>query len=488
MWARRLSAFLGRARRGPVDEPVALSSFADFERAFGGLWAPSALTYAVRDFFLNGGSQAVVVRVYAPPASGGGSASLTIAGLQVEAIDPGTWGNAITATVDDLGITDEVAASLGVARADLFNLTVQAEGTTERFTSVTAVAGPRQADVIVGRQSHLVRVTLAGAGAGDVHDVAPVTASGGDDGEAIARRPGSSGAGTRRQVCTRLEKVDLFNLLCIPPDDREGDTPVAVYQEAMRYCAERRAILLVDPPHGWDPLRDGPQDVVGAFAGPDARNAAIYFPRIVAADPLARGDLATFVPSGAVAGVIARTDAQRGVWKAPAGLDAAARRAWPAWPCPSPTATTAVSTRGASTACALSRGRHGGVGRPHAAGAPTNWPTSTSTSPFGGWPSTWRRASHAALAGPSSSPTTKALWSQLRLNIGSFMHNLFRQGAFQGTTPAQAYFVKCDSETTSQQDIGNGVVNILVGFAPLRPAEFVVITLQQAAGQLQAQA
>ena len=85
-------------------------------------------------------------------------------------------------------------------------------------------------------------------------------------------------------------------------------------------------------------------------------------------------------------------------------------------------------------------------------------------------------------------PNDEALWSQLRLNVGSFMHDLFRQGAFQGTTPAQAYFVKCDSETTSQQDIDNGVVNILVGFAPLKPAEFVVITLQQAAGQLQAQA
>ena len=111
-----ISAFLGRARRGPVDEPVPLSSFADFERAFGGLWSPSALTYSVRDFFLNGGSQAVVVRVYSPPASGGGSASLTIAGLQIEATDPGSWGNAITATVDTAGITDDVAASLGVAR------------------------------------------------------------------------------------------------------------------------------------------------------------------------------------------------------------------------------------------------------------------------------------------------------------------------------------------------------------------------------------
>ena len=81
-------------------------------------------------------------------------------------------------------------------------------------------------------------------------------------------------------------------------------------------------------------------------------------------------------------------------------------------------------------------------------------------------------------------PNDEALWAQIRLNIGAFMQNLFRQGAFQGTTPKQAYLVKCDSETTTQNDINNGVVNILVGFAPLKPAEFVIIQIQQLAGQI----
>ena len=302
-----------------------------------------------------------------------------------------------------------------------------------------------------------------------------------------AHRLGSSGAGTQRQVSTRLEKVDLFNLLCIPPDDREGDVPVAVYQEAMRYCAERRAILLVDPPHGWDPLRDGPQDVIGAFAGQDARNAAIYFPHIVAADPLARGDLATFVPSGAVAGVIARTDAQRGVWKAPAGLDASLAGV-------------------ARLTVALTDGDNGRL-NPWGINCLRSFPAAGTVV----WGARTLRGAdqlddeykylsvrrlalflEESLARGSRwavfEPNDEGLWSQLRLNIGSFMHNLFRQGAFQGTTPAQAYFVKCDGETTSRQDIDNGIVNVLVGFAPLRPAEFVVITLQQAAGQLQAQA
>jgi phage tail sheath protein FI len=227
--------------------------------------------------------------------------------------------------------------------------------------------------------------------------------------------------------------------------------------------------------------------VIGAFAGQDARNAAIYFPRIVAADPLARGDLATFVPSGAVAGVIARTDAQRGVWKAPAGLDA-----------------SLVGV--ARLAVPLTDGDNGRL-NPWAINCLRSFPAA-GTVVWGA--RTLRGADQLAdeykylpvrrlalyleesLARGSRwavfEPNDEGLWSQLRLNIGSFMYNLFRQGAFQGTTPAQAYFVKCDGETTSQQDIDNGVVNVLVGFAPLKPAEFVVITLQQAAGQLQAQA
>ncbi len=82
-------------------------------------------------------------------------------------------------------------------------------------------------------------------------------------------------------------------------------------------------------------------------------------------------------------------------------------------------------------------------------------------------------------------PNDEPLWAQIRLNIGAFMHNLFRQGAFQVTTPRDAYFVKCDKETTNQTDINSGIVNIVVGFAPLKPAEFVVIKLQQIAGQIE---
>ena len=82
-------------------------------------------------------------------------------------------------------------------------------------------------------------------------------------------------------------------------------------------------------------------------------------------------------------------------------------------------------------------------------------------------------------------PNDEPLWAQIRLNLGAFMQSLFRQGAFQGKTPKEAYLVKCDSETTTQDDINRGIVNILVGFAPLKPAEFVIIKIQQLAGQIE---
>ena len=120
-----------------------------------------------------------------------------------------------------------------------------------------------------------------------------------------------------------LENADLFNLLCIPPDARGGDVADDVYQEAMAYCAKRRAMLIVDPKSGWNSVATARTGAGGMnLNGDAARNATLYFPRMLQADPNLDGQLDVFVPCGAVAGVMARTDSQRGVWKAPAGIDA----------------------------------------------------------------------------------------------------------------------------------------------------------------------
>jgi phage tail sheath protein FI len=184
-----------------------------------------------------------------------------------------------------------------------------------------------------------------------------------------------------------------------------------------------------------------------------------------------------------MAGIFARTDATRGVWKAPAG-------------------TEASLTGAAGLTITMSDAENGQL-NPHAVNCLRTLPV------FGtvGWGartldgddargSEWKyipvrrmalfleeslyRGTQWVVFEPNDEP----LWAQIRLNIGSFMQGLFRQGAFQGTTPKQAYFVKCDRETTTQADINLGIVNIFVGFAPLKPAEFVVLKIQQIAGDL----
>jgi phage tail sheath protein FI len=200
------------------------------------------------------------------------------------------------------------------------------------------------------------------------------------------------------------------------------------------------------------------------------------------ADPLRNNAIGTFAPSGAVAGIFARTDSQRGVWKAPAGQEA----------------TLAGVPQLALNMTDLENGELNPLGinclRTFPASGRVVWGSRTLQGDDR-LASQWKYIPIRRLAlfleeslyrGTQwvvFEPNDEPLWAQIRLNVGAFMQTLFRQGAFQGTTPQQAYFVKCDSETTTPTDQNNGIVNIVVGFAPLKPAEFVIIQIQQMSGQ-----
>jgi phage tail sheath protein FI len=285
-----------------------------------------------------------------------------------------------------------------------------------------------------------------------------------------------------------LDKADLFNLLCLPPYDRDAaadtttDMSQTDYDTALDYCKDRRAMLIMDPPGGWTDVASA---VTGAASLTRDPQSAIYFPRVRLADPLRDNKLATFVPCGVMAGVMARIDSQRGVWKAPAGIE-----------------TTLLGVREFSVK--MTDGENGQLNplginclRTFPVIGNVSWGARTS---HGAdiLASQWKyipvrrlanyieeslyRGTQWAVFEPNDEP----LWMQLRLNIGGFMQDLFRKGAFQGSSPREAYLVKCDSETTTQGDIDRGIVNIIVGFAPLKPAEFVIIKITQLAGQQQA--
>jgi phage tail sheath protein FI len=216
-----------------------------------------------------------------------------------------------------------------------------------------------------------------------------------------------------------------------------------------------------------------------------ARNAAIYFPRIKQSDPQLGGLVDVFVPCGIIAGVMARTDTQRGVWKAPAGLDAALAGVVGLQVALTDAENGLLNPLGIN--CLRTFPVHGRV----VWGARTMRGADAAADEYKYVPvrrlalfleESLYRGTQWVVFEPNDEP----LWAQIRLNVGAFLNNLFRQGAFQGTTPRDAYFVKCDKETTTQSDINLGIVNIVVGFAPLKPAEFVIIKIQQIAGQLAA--
>lgn len=497
--ATSITAFIGRARRGPVNEPVVINNFGDFERGFGGLATTDPMSYAVRDFYLNGGNQAIIVRLFAGDTDG--VATLSLGALNLIAASPGEWGNKLRVKVDYDGITDEVAAQYGLTADALFNLSVYEIGTgnggadrlLERLINLSITDNSRRVDRILDQQSGQIRVSRDANNLPVLPGAIPADGSSADgadgaDSDALDQSD-YEGSEADKTGIYALKKADLFNLLCIPPDTRDGDTPPAVYQTAMQFCADHRAMLIVDAPAAWSANKETAASTAVAhlsdlgLSGTAARNAALYFPRVVEADPLREGQSSAFVPCGIIAGVMTRTDTQRGVWKAPAGLDAAINGIQGLNVNLTDAENGMLNPLGVN--CLRSFPVNGRV----VWGARTLRGADQLADEYKYVPvrrlalyieESLYRGSQWVVFEPNDEP----LWAQIRLNVGAFMHNLFRQGAFQGKTPREAYLVKCDKETTTQNDINLGIVNILVGFAPLKPAEFVIIKIQQLAGQI----
>lgn len=507
--ATSITAFIGRALQGPVNQAVRIQSFAEYTRLFGGLWQASTMSYAVSHFFQHGGSDAIIVRVFNGDVAAS-TATITLVtasgNLVLEASSPGTWGGALRATVDhDTRDPGDTA---------LFNLTVEQldrpGGTrviaSERFRNVSGkVTDPRFVDTVLAQESSFVRVrTSAPDGESPTDATQAAVGNATDDGDPLVDGQ-ITGDPNQRTGIHALEPVDLFNLLCIPPLGTERDTPPAgtgaswpdvdnaTWAAAASYCQDRRAMLIVDPPAAWTAnpsttvatAETGVNVVRGTIGNDDARNAVMYFPRLRMPDPLNENRLGSFAPCGAVAGIMARTDAQRGVWKAPAGLEASFSGVQEF------TYTLTDGENGRLNPLGLNCLRSFPVAGKVVWGARTLVGADLLASEWKYLPvrrmalfleESLYRGTQWVVFEPNDEP----LWAQIRLNVGAFMQNLFRQGAFQGQSPREAYLVKCDRETTTQNDINLGIVNILVGFAPLKPAEFVVIRIQQLAGQIQA--
>jgi phage tail sheath protein FI len=528
--ATSIAVFAGWASQGPTTPQLVLS-WSEYARLYGGLYQGALLGYAVSHFFANGGSQAYIIRLAATPTmvtaaaaatpptvlTAASPASLSLAppsgspwtgGIVFEAAtsgaaNPGEWAN-------NFGIV--IKTQTGSPRFSLQvvynpNPGVIAVTVVESFVNLSVTtpdAAGRYVGDILGAQSNYVMVkpgsnTLTAppntlspplaattVAAGNLL-ASTANLSGGEDGTLLSpSAPGSPGYFESALLdpvngvggVNQLTHVDLFNLLCVP-----GEVDPSTISTLESFCAKHRAFMIVDSASSdtFSSLQTqgGPNS---SITGTNGANAAFYFPWINAPDPLNQGGTGPFPPCGYVAGLYASTDGSRGVWKAPAG--------------------TAASLSGIIGPSVALNDAENGFLNPVAVNCIRNfsaygsviWGARTlqGNDQIG---SQWKyvpvrrlalfieeslyRGTQWAVFEPNDEP----LWSALRLNIGSFMQRLFRQGAFQGQTPQDAYFVKCDHETTPQSDINLGIVNVLVGFAPLLPAEFVVIQIQQMAGQ-----
>ena len=283
-----------------------------------------------------------------------------------------------------------------------------------------------------------------------------------------------------------LDPVDLFNLLILPGDEEVDDATMAtIWGPASVYCRSRRAFLLVDSPHEWTSNNGRPQVVQDTSLINNLRSsmvkdhAAVFYPRL---KYINKGLVKTIGASGAIAGLMARTDSTRGVWKAPAGIEAGLH------------GITDVNLKLTDAENGVLNKKGVNCIRSFPSGL-VNWGGRTldGDDDLG---SEWKYIPIRRLALMIEEslfrgtqwvvfePNDEPLWANIRLNLGAFMNSLFRQGAFQGASPQEAYYVKCNSETTTQNDRNLGIVNIEVGFAPLKPAEFVVIKIQQIAGDI----
>jgi Bacteriophage tail sheath protein len=480
-----VTAFVGRCLRGPVNRPVRVAGFNEFQRIFGGLWQPSTLSYAVEQFFENGGRAAIIVRV----TNGARCCTLRLSAanqaLVLQALAPGTR-EFLRAAVDYDGI--------GANEEDAFNLVIQRVRTPgsehiedqEIYRRVSIHPDAPRSVATVLAESGLARIT------GDLprlrpdptprHDprgIAGYVFSGtdADDGAPLTDYDiiGSAAQGTGLFA---LDAADGFNLLCIPPLARDADVGASTLLVANRYCRERRAILFVDPPIAWDCAAKALAEMRHWPLPSDS--ACMYFPRLLGYDKL-RGRFETFAPSGAIAGTLSRASEHWPVWTGACGEDAIVRP-------------------GLRPACAVDdeqRGRLAAIGVNAVQTVRRNGregPKTCTLAGPGAVAADWRSLSAKRLAllivnsiergtrWMVFEPNEPAAWRRATQQLREFMTALEERGAFAERNPGDRWFVLCDERVNRERHREQGIVNLMFGIPARRPGGFHAWLVSHRAG------
>jgi len=472
-------------------QAIEIFNFTEYEREFGGFYESGLVdcqvAHAVNQFFINGGSVAYVVGLQAKYRNntGGVLGSGTVerseaitGGIKFIGLEP-TELIPMTVTISNLNST-----------ADSADIVITYGSQVEVYRGVSL--NTSSSDFIEKRLgtdsnpvSALIRVTPS-----SINYPATFPTVTADQQKSLTKTPPSGFATTFHpddfinvlQPDMSLDKVSIFNLLLIP-----GVVDNGILSAALAFCERKQAFFIMDPPP--QAAADGSgsltpiADLIDIL--PKSKNGALYFPYLKSVNPIT-GRRLDLPPSGFVAGIYARTDLNRGVWKAPAGLE-----------------TTILNTTGVVEQGLMTDQRQGTL-NPLGVNCLRSFP-GVGTVVYGARTlvtnnpayQQWRyvpvrrialfikQTLYRNLGWVVFEPNDEPLWIAIRTSIENFMLSLFNQGAFQGSKPSLAFQVKCDSSTTTQTDIDNGIVNIIVAFAPLKPAEFVIVKIAQLAGQVQ---
>lgn len=412
------------------------------------------------------------------------SATTSTNGPTFQAASEGLWGDGLRVSID---VLSDGNCNLNVTYMD--GTSTQ----TEQFLNVTFAddpsTNPQRVDKVLEQGSSLLRWTYDASVANALTDNSVWVGAGigGADSAPLEQSDYLDGIGA-------LDALPYgFNIVCVPPDDidqQDGGSMdmTGVYAPLSEICVKNNAMLLIDPPTSWYTAWSGGNTTqidisqIGTLSAEAGRNAAVYFPRVVIADPLHNGQPKVLPPCGFIAAAWASTDTASGVWKAPAGLD--------------------VPLGGIIGLQAKLSDEQNGVLNPQGINAlrdfgdlgKVSWGARTvrGADVLGDeykYVPVRRLALYIATSMLEDTkwavfqPNGEALWAKLKDQVGTFMAGLFSQGAFAGSSQDKAFFVNCDKSTTTPSDQAAGIVNVQIGFAPLYPAEFVVITVSQMAAK-----
>ncbi len=279
-------------------------------------------------------------------------------------------------------------------------------------------------------------------------------------------------------VAISIEVPD-FNLLVLPRDDAiDPATQQEIWRMASHFCREKRAMLLIDAPHEWAGLVDV-QDawsdlgILRVREGIALESAAMFFPRVMVRD----GDAE--VPTGccgAMAGLMTSFDDAHGVWTPAAGLDAIVAGINGLEHQTTEDDASLFGSEGVDVLRTLPEGI-------------VCWGARTMAGHTGSW---WKfipvrrmalfveQSIEQSIGWVANENNDPLLWQGIQASVGSFLDDIWKRGALEGDTAEKAYFVQCDGETTTEEDIAMGKIHFHVGFAPLRPEEFMVLEFTHA--------